>query len=150
MINEEEFDNLKKNVDSLVSKNSELIFEKNRQAKRISKLEGKFDSGELEVKKITVGAPDSQYQVIISADKNIAGIWINGKQEDGIVAIYNSDLNGAVVGVWGYPQNTALDIALSAKNGPVIQVFDRNKGDVFFIDTTQINSLLQKKNNNVK
>ena len=62
---------------------------------------GKSDTqrfGKIECESLTVKAPDGKGSVEITSAKDIVGIWISRAGRRDLVAIYNSDREGAVVG----------------------------------------------------
>jgi hypothetical protein len=87
----------------------------------------------LEVETITVKNGEHPYFVKITASPTCAGMWVAGDSDDGCVSIYNTKDQGGIIGVYGNPMTTALDIAMSAKDGPVLQVFDRAASKVYMV-----------------
>jgi hypothetical protein len=67
---------------------------------------------------LTLVSPDGTKKIDMVCQNNNAGIWISGGTGKPMVAIYNDNTQGAVVGIWGQAgvdgwRRGGLDVAMS-------------------------------------
>jgi hypothetical protein len=130
-------------INKLEQKVQDLINEKNKHIKLIDDIHKDLKVDTITAKTIKVKNDDHPHDIIMTVTSTVAGLWLRGQEGNGMVAIYNDVSNGPVVGIYGPVADKALDISLSVKDSPVIQVYDRKHDQIYLVSPKHLGSLVK-------
>lgn len=99
---------------------------------KIAELEAALAAAKL-TNSLSLVSPDGTKKIELLCQNHTAGIWVSGGSGKPMVAIYNDDNQGAVVGIWGQSDKDGLrrgglDVSMShcPTSGGMIQMISPN------------------------